>query len=123
MVAHDNDQMDTSVNPNDVLQTMLQQLEEMRLTNEQLRASLTNQETAHREQMTSLMTNFEARLTSLPPPVTSTSGSSGTADEQPPASSSSSPSVSAPLPPRPQLSERLPDPPMFTGRKKDLPLF
>ena len=31
--------------------------------------------------------------------------------------------VSAALPPSPELSERLPNSPMFTGRKKDLPLF
>lgn len=123
MAAHDNDQMDISENPNNMLQAILQQLQALQVSNQQLSASLASQESAHRAQMASLTANFEARLTALPPPVTSASGSSGNADDQPAASSSASPPVTAPLPPRPQLSERLPDPPMFTGRKKDLSLF
>ena len=127
------DTSDSSDSSSQLAQMILIQLEEIRRSNEALTMALASQESRHREQITALQQDFEARLASQTPPVAPSTGNGGNAVNVPvssdPVTNTEAPPPSMPPsdPPapssRPQLSERLPDPPMFTGKKKDLALF
>lgn len=111
---------------NDAVQLILNQLQEIRLSNEQLRTVITNQEAVHQQQMATLRQEFEERLAAQQEPSATPVATGFTSDTMPDTSGTegtvTQPSAT-PASSRPQLSERIPDPPMFSGKKKDLPLF
>jgi hypothetical protein len=111
---------------NDAVQLILNQLQEIRLSNDQLRAVITNQEAVHQQQMAALRQEFEDRLAAQQEPSPTPVAAGSTPDTTHPTSGTGGSTAEPPAVPastRPQLSERIPDPPMFSGKKKDLPLF
>jgi hypothetical protein len=123
MPSSDNTAMETSASAPDYTQMILEQLQQIRLSNEDLQSRLARQESAHMKQLDALKQDFEARFASFVPAMTVSSDNGGNPGEQPVPTSSSSPLDPKSVSGRSQLSERLPDPPMFTGKKKDLSLF